>query len=280
MSWLSTIADWFSGRPGRPVSRSFDHATFVELCAENPQEARAMLAADQYALAKEIERTFASYDARLKDLASRVHELKPEEFKREAKTIRDAQDGLRRALRRLDVSAKTAKELQHELLLWERRNDETPLHADHPSFRSEIIRSELRSRGALQEKRKEAPVVEEQMAKPILSPQQANAMLWLTHDEGMNRSDEVEVTDEFEEMEDAPVEPLTLPEVQYLLQAIREATREAERWHAVPADSCDEDALVQVHHVRDLHALLKRLDRENGVYRDRLELAVSPRELR
>ncbi|GEM_PF-5711305 len=64
-----------------------------------------------------------------------------------------------------------------------------------------------------------------------------------------------------------------------LLRAIREATREAERWHALPQVEHGEDALEQVRQLRELHASLKRLDREQGIERARLTLAVRMRDI-
>jgi len=273
MSWITAMGDWLGGRTNIPAtSRSFDPAAFIRVCEEDPEEARAMLAADQSALAREIEMTFEVYDARLEELATRVHALSPAEFKREAKKIREAQDGLRRALRRLEVSAKTAKELERELKLWQDRTNDAPLHADHPSFRSEIIASELRSRGLTVKEDVKVPAPEGE--RIFATPKSENAALWLTQ---MERS-------EPEEEETPPAdqvhEPLTMPQVEYLLQAIREATHEAERWHAVPPEEQDEEAVLQVRQLRDLHAALKKIDREQGVSRDRIELAVWPREMR
>lgn len=240
MSWLRSLKNFFTAAPDAPISR-----------------ARAMLAADQAALAREIEKTFDLYDERLKDLAGRVNQLSTKDFKREAKNIREAQDGLRRALRRLDLSAKTAKELERELALWEdREQDAAPMHADHPFVRAEMARSELAVRkGKIERARKE---IISQTVTVLEEPQSHS-----THDELPTTN-----------------EPLPLPDTANLLRAIREATREAERWHAIPVEDHDEDALIQVHQVRDLHAALRRMDREQGSQRDRLELAINPREFR
>lgn len=299
MSWLSAIGDWLSGHaPTSGTSRSFDPAVFIALCNDDPEEARAMLAADQSALAREIEQTFEVYDARLEELAERVHTLTPAEFRREAKVIREAQDGLRRALRRVEVSAKSARELKRELGEWQDREDESPIHADHPSFRSEIIESELRSRGVSVDSgylpsradTQVRPYGHTHVCSPVGTPSEidmptegrgsaaplpaGNALLMLTHDVATMPRRPMETF-----VEQEVHEPLTLPEVQHVLTAIREATRETERWHAIPSEDHDEDALLQVHHLRELHALLKRLDREQGIDRDRLEMAVSHRQM-
>ena len=257
--------------------QSFDPAAFIRVCEEDPARAKALLAADQMSLAQEIEETFQAYDERLEELASRTHRLSAKEVKHEAKRIRQAQDALRRALRRVEVSAKTAKELERELSLWEEReNDAQDLHADHPAVRAEMIRSELAVRGTeVPQRMREIPVAvnvetEEADEEPAMKP--VNAALWLTQDAA-------EAGDEGSEEEEEISAPLSTPEAEHLLRAILEATREAERWHALPAEEHDEDTLYQLHQVRELHAALKRLDRENSIRRDRMAYAVSPREL-
>jgi len=224
MSWLSAIGDWLSGHaPSHAPSRSFDPKAFIALCKDDPEEARAMLAADQSALAREIEQTFAAYDTRLEELAERVHALTPAQFRREAKVIREAQDGLRRALRRVEVSAKTARELKRELGEWQDREDDSPVHADHPTFRSEIIASELRSRGVdvgAGLSRPSGMSVDSVSAIDMTSAQGAhigaplpveNAMLVLTHDATSMPRRPMEA---FAEQD--VHEPLTLPEVEHV----------------------------------------------------------------
>ena len=53
-------------------------------------------------------------------------------------------------------------------------------------------------------------------------------------------------------------------------------THEAERWHG--HHQTDPESLEQVHYLRDLHAALKRIDREKGIRRNRLAYAVRMRE--
>lgn len=270
MSWLKSLKDLFAPPQNRTAVQSFDPAAFIRVCEEDPARAKALLAADQMSLAQEIEETFQAYDERLEELASRTHRLSPKEVKREAKQIRQAQDALRRALRRVEVSAKTAKELERELSLWEEReNDAQDLHADHPAVRAEMIRSELAVRGEKARPREEPRAVK--VAVPAAPP--VNAALWLTHDDIHPES-----TDIWDGGMEDDTEPLPSPEAEHLLRAILEATREAERWHALPEEEHDEDALYQLHQVRELHAALKQLDREYGIRRDRMAYAVSPRE--
>jgi hypothetical protein len=274
MSWFRAFKNFFSPSQEASAVQSFDPATFIAVCEEDPQRAKALLAADQMSLAQEIEETFRVYDERLEELASRTHDLSPKEVKREAKRIRASQDALRRALRRVEVSAKTAKELERELSLWEEReNDAAELHADHPAVRAEMIRSEMTVRGTPpRQNRRESPNDTPVLSGIIANPAPANVALFLTQD--LRPKIEERLMDEVEE----PVEALPSPDAEHLLRAILEATREAERWHALPMEEHGEDALYQLHQVRELHAALKHLDREQGIRRDRVAIAVHPRE--
>jgi hypothetical protein len=81
-----------------------------------------------------------------------------------------------------------------------------------------------------------------------------------------------------EAQEDIRFEPH--PDTAHLIQAIREATREAERWHGYHSDDplSYAEAADQLRHVRSLHAALRTLDRRAGVNRDRLAFAVRMRD--
>ncbi len=79
-------------------------------------------------------------------------------------------------------------------------------------------------------------------------------------------------------VDDAQRETGLCLEAGLLLPAIRDATREAERWHAIPQTAQVEEALEQVRQLRELHASLKLLDRQLGVRRDRLALAMRMRD--
>ncbi len=218
--------------------------------------AREALTADQAALAEDIEHTFDALDARVQALARRLRELSPAEVVRETTSIREAHDGLRRIVRRFQASLKSTSELERELAGWQEHPTQGELHADHPVVRAEIARSELSVRRpeklAQEQPKKQMPVTS--IKVPVETSQGPL---------------EVQVHE---------VSPRLIPDEKHLLAAIREATREAERWHGHTTDCHGQEAFDQVHLVRDLHAILKRLDRQNGVRRDRIRIAIDPRE--
>ncbi len=232
-----------------------------ECLGADPQDLRRLVEEEQAELEREVGETVAAIQFQTKALMQRIAQLPAKGVDAKLDAIREAQDALRRVLRRYAASAKRSLELERELELWQHRADEAgDLWADHPKVRAEIVRSELASRGI-------------EAAPRALSAKANTAMHELSERLSMGETDEEEM-----QMEDVPFDPH--PDTAHLIQAIREATQEAERWHGHYAeDPLDyREAADQVRHVRDLHGALKLLDRRNGVARDRVALAVRMRD--
>lgn len=243
MTWFANLARWFRG----PSNTSDEPCTDGRL-----RSLRRDLESEQRGLAADLERLFVAYDEQMGSLAARLSRMDDATLEREWEAVKRQQTDIRRLLQRFETSVRSRQDLERELAAWEARTD--------GDERAEIIRSELAVRGVRRDLR---PV----LAAP--EPMEAS-----------------EIDDAPEDADNPiaripPLDPESLPEVstEHLLAAIRDAVREADRWHAVPKDAMGEDALVQLHHVRDLHAMLRRLDRRKGIRRDRLELAVSPQAL-
>jgi hypothetical protein len=245
---IKKILQWIN-----PATSSVPSGTSVERCLEDPQAAQTELATSQAELAKQIEETFALYDQKLQDVALRIRSLSPEEQEHELENLAQAQDELKRVLRRFQAATKSTQDLQTELADWGEHPYEGGLHADHPAVRSEIIRSELALRNP------GTRLINMRRPKPSAGARAEEGTYGVVVHE---------------------VNPWLIPDEAHLLAAIREATREAERWHAMAPQEYTEDALEQVHQVRSLHAFLKRLDKLNGLRRDRLALAINPRDTR
>jgi hypothetical protein len=258
MSWIERLSQWLS-----PRSRAAEIGV--------PSAERTQLRDEQRSLADDIESLFRVFDERLQNLSRRAHDLSDAEFAREATRIKTAQDELRRALRRLESSVKTTPQLERELAQWERLPTNGSLHADHPIVRSEMIRSELAIRQGVV--RSDIAEADDRSVKDVvdLIKQQLGA------EEPVDDAEVMLADPPVAEYRFASREPLPMEDEQQLLIAIKEATCEAERWHAVGVTASDDDAIVQVHHVRDLHAMLKRVDRERGIERDRVALAIKIR---
>lgn len=254
VQWLERIRRWFHSEP--PPSVSFDPLYFERLCLENPERALTALQQGHRDLADEFERVYKDYERTLENTALRLKTMKPCDLHREIRTLRDVHDALRRTLRRLDASMRSAAEIEREFGEWRtRENEGGPWHADHPKVRAEILRSELSVR-------------EEKPLKVI--PIESSPFVKAFEQEGREiSSDEPSISYSRETQ---------LPEisVEHLIQAIRNGNREAERWHESPEIS--RDAIDGVKELRRLHAILKQRDRESGTMRDRIELAVKTRD--
>jgi hypothetical protein len=253
MSWLSNLTNWFRRSPERSEEPCTD---------DRLRSMRRDLEAEQRGLATDLERLFIAYDERMRGLSSRLSTLDDATLEREWDSVRSQQTDIRRLLQRFESSVRSRQELERELAAWESRTD--------GDERAEIIRSELAVRGV----RRASPKKIETPPPLAISGPLNFPEIFIS---------ELFPGDESENEVQAPaVETHELPPVRSedLIAAIRDAVREAERWHAVPEASMGEDALVQLHHVRELHGLLRRLDRQNGIRRDRANLAVHPRGLK
>lgn len=231
---------------------------FIKQCVgSDPEDLHALVEREQQDLEREVTETVQAIQGRMKILLQQIKELPAKNIQAELNTIHEAQDALRRLMRRYAASAKHSLELERELELWQQRMDEEgDLFADHPKVRSEIIRSELASRGITTPERRitQAPILPSQCQDA--SSSQKNAV------------------------PDTGPTFMPHPDSAYLIQAIREATREAELWHAQYAEDplYFKEAVDQVRQVRNLHAALKKVDRTQGVNRDRIALAIQLRD--
>lgn len=232
-------------------------ASFVEPTAR-PSAARAFLAQDQTRLAQEIEEMYGLYDQRLQSLATRIKTLSEDDLARELESLREAQDDLRTLIRRFQVALKGTEELHRELDGWQgQKHDRSPLHADHPLVRSEIIRSELALRDEDRLRQEALPIEPEPpVSLPFVAPLSAFPS---------SRQDAPEAY----RILIHEVDPVQVPSEVHLIQAIREAVRETNRWHAVHPSQHSQDAVDQAKQLKYLHAILRRLDKQQGITRDR-----------
>ena len=254
VQWLNRIRRWFHSEP--PHSVSFDPIHFERLCLENPERALAALQQGHRDLADEFERVYQDYERTLENTAIRLKTMKPNDLHREIRSLRDVHDALRRTLRRLDASMRGAAEIERELGEWRTRESEAgPWHADHPKVRAEILRSELS--------------VREEKPLKVIPLESSPFAKTFERMECKTVSEEPHVFDPHE----AQLQEVS---VEQLIQVIRHANREVERWRESP--EIGRDAIDEVKELRRLHAILKQRDRESGTMRDRIELAVKTRD--
>lgn len=250
MTWWEKAATFLMGgsKSGDATSRAFKSAA----CGSHSKKGK--LARRQIDLAERLEELFSAYEERLEELSSCIRNLDDKCSESEAARIRGLQDAMRLAFLRLDAAARSAQELKRDLAYWQNRMDEAEARE-----RIEILVSELALRGEKMQSSTHAAAAPkpQNRVEPVNVLQEAPCPV---------------CTDQASDSLSG--EPLFWPEEEHLLRAIREATREAERWHAIPNATHDEDALIQVHHVRDLNGILKTLDKQKGIRRDRLPLAV------
>ncbi|MDQ7815339.1 MAG: hypothetical protein RDU25_06090 [Patescibacteria group bacterium] len=271
MSWIHAI--WERLFP--LVVPDYPAEQQVERVAEGVSaEDRAIsgLAKEQRALADEFEQIFKTYDQRLQDTSLQLRSLRQIKDQVKLDKVKKSQSDLKLALQRLEASVKNGEQLEVELKHWQDRM----AHRKSPSReivqRLEIIRSELLVRG----KTPFMPVViqeekQEQTASQI-EPVETGPVKVVVRQR-------TKQTDVESGLSKSLTAPRILPETEHVLAAAREAARETNRWHAVPAYLHNEDALLQVHQLKDLNAKLKKMDKEKGVVRYRLDLAPRMSEI-
>ena len=269
MSWLTQFWGWLN-RSAESRQRGPD-GKFNEPEKNDFCQAKAILAVEQSRLAEELERIFQAYDEKVKDLALRVRNLPAGAADAEIARLRVLQQDLQSVVGRLDAAAKSRQDLEQEMLYWQKRLDGLPCDRDKARRQTEILRSELAIRAPEEDLRWSMPAVV-QAGSGIRQP-----FVFAIDDEPAVPA---------EDGGNHPELSADIPDYDYwpsaenLVAAIRDATHEAERWHAIPIEDCDEEAVLQVRHVKNLNAWLKRVDRRNGTTRDRLKLAISLRGYR
>lgn len=221
---------------------SFDPEQFEALSAEDPESAHEALRQDYEELCEEFESQVVGLRSELARFGDRMANAEKERDGNGMRELRVRYDHLRRLLRRVEAALLGTRDLEEEAADWEARRGEHGIrHADHPAVRAEIARSELRLR--YDRTMAAIPKKETLVYRLAVTPSASSDHFRL--------------------------------ETERLLHAIRHATAEAEKWHDVPYPN--QDAAEHVRNVRELHALLKLMDREAGKRRDRLALALRVR---
>ena len=261
MSWFDALAK-LTGRPSRG-GRSSEARNNSISDMDGLSQAKAVLALEQAELAKQVEELISAYNEKVESLAWRLRTLPADVSAAELADIREAQRGLKSVLHRLEAAVKSRQELESEIVRWQGRSAGGTQDREEARRRSEIIRSELMLRGETDG----IPLTFQTVGVDFRPVAKCGPVISKTPDESADLSDQ-------------GIEALPRMDEAQLVEAIRAATREAERWHAVPEEDWNEEALSQVHLVRELHALLKRLDKQKGVERDRIEIAINPRDMK
>jgi len=260
MSWISKVSGWLFSS-----NSDFSNPAENKKLKDKSRKSSTKLKLEkrQRELATEIEKTFTAYEEKLYDLANTLNSLEDEARAEDTLSVEQSQDELRRINKRLEVASKSTHDLEQELAEWENRQFEDSSNNKYTEVIKEIIGSELAIRGVKIK-------VEKLEKSEFFQMPETNFNLSLTGSEPFIPEFEQDPVDISKETDSS------LPELdpEYLLQAIKEATREAERWHVEPCGESDPEAALQVRHVKDLHAALRELDKKNGVSRDRLALAV------
>jgi len=223
------------------------------------------LAKEQRVLADDLERVFKIYDHQLQETSLQLRSLRQTQDRVKAEKVKSSQSRLKTALQRLEASVKDDERLAEELKHWQDRAMRRKSPNKEIGQRLEIVRSELLLRG----KTPFVPPLMQEIVHEVLVQEEAvevKSAPSVARERMAAPGVDLELGRRHES-------PKILPETEHLLAAAREAARETNRWHAIPAHMHNEDALLQVHHLKDLNAKLKQMDKQKGITRYRLDLA-------
>ncbi|MCC7357583.1 hypothetical protein IT408_03715 [Candidatus Uhrbacteria bacterium] len=234
----------------------------------NDASVRSKLATDQARLGEEIEEMFRAYDSRLMSLAQRVNSLSEADLARETESIRQSQDSLRRIIRRFQAGLKSTTDLDQELDGWDGHpQDEGALLADHPLVRAEIARSELILRD--EERLRKQKTERAHLSMNHVGYKHEDLDIEKNTDSEQILNSIPNTATEMLHIQVHHVDPVRYPDENQLIAAIRDAVRETNRWHAKENTEFTQDAVDQVRQLKYLHGILKRLDLQKGIRRDR-----------
>lgn len=213
-------------------------------CIDSPDAALAELQEEQRQIGEELEATFLAYDRKLQEMAGRLRASGGVMDKRELKRLRSEQTDLWRLVRRAQAAFRSTHELERELREWSHR----PVgampsgHPDHPGTRIEIVGSELRVRGV--------------GAIPLVD---------IATDDGDEKADI---------SEDGPA--WNAVPAASLLREIEMKEKEMARLLAQGSGAeTSAEIAAFARELRELHAHLRRTDKQEGRSRDRLGMGVA-----
>ncbi|MFA6100079.1 MAG: hypothetical protein WC750_04370 [Patescibacteria group bacterium] len=216
---------------------------------------------DQKYLAQKLAKTFEDYELQLNKIAALFEECRQGELGRLMPYIQKLQQELRMALTKADLAVSDRADLKREMADWNRRK-ETGL-ADE-SLRLRCLMSELELRG--------------DASQPSIAREESKKIEALPTDELVAVEDEPmhhTVQGEPEEARggvyytDSASQYLE-NDAEHLVLNIRDLSRELAHYQQSPEVEPTE-SLRLARQIKDLHALLRKADRQSGAKRDRIK---------
>ena len=119
MSLFSDLTSWLLPKPRQQVD--LRQRAGKRKAGTGDEGLRLKLVQRQRSLAEDMQKLVEALDARIDEVADKLHGTDDRMSAREAKMIEATQDELRLAVRRLEATVKTKRELDRELADWEAR---------------------------------------------------------------------------------------------------------------------------------------------------------------
>jgi len=263
-----SIFDWFKRIAGKQSGEKQKRRVSV-LAHNHGTKAVALEAvkAEQRDLSHNLGKMIDRTERALNDIAVELKADKPHD-KQSLAQIHQRQARIRLAITRLETALQRTQDLERELTEWNlprlKHEQRDRMRAD---VKNEIIKSELAVRELLQGRkaRVEKPVIDKSDGFALTEPK------IVTFDVPMKIADG-KITRTASSLRISRLDANHLePSSENIVRSIRELSNELSKHEQVPKKDVKELASL-AHQIRDLHAILRRVDKKFGKMRDRIAM--------
>lgn len=221
------------------------------------------LVSEQRDLSNRFEALMSRLENSLDSMSSTIKSLNVND-RRILENLRKKQEGLRLAMTRLEAALSNRSDVERELVGWKRALENTDRKdCLRASLKAEIFRSEATIRSAIESGRP----IEVQSASVARETAVIPSKIVHTATEELPQQADIEFKPRIARAE---AKHLT-PEAAHIVRSIRELSNELARHEQSPVPNQKEMASV-TRQIRDLHVVLRKIDKKFGKIRDRIEM--------
>jgi len=262
-----SIISWFKRITGKKDGAKEKRRISVLPHKQSAQDLNlSSLRSEQRDLAQSLGKMIDQAEKSLNEISAALKQSKPHD-KQALARIRERQAKIRMALLRFETALQRKQELERELSEWERPQSKGHFDQMRRNIKSELLRSELAMRDLLDGKHKKNETIEADNIKEPISaasqPEKFEMPVGITESKIFRSAPSLRISHE----QTNHLEPRT----ENLIRSIREVSMELSKHEQAPDKDVKELASL-AHQIRDLHAILRKVDKKFGKMRDRIAL--------
>ena len=254
-SWLDKIYSL--------VNPSNQHRFFSGIQSSKQHSESFIYSGVQKDLSEQMKELADIFNRRLAEIDEAILNSSDRNLKQQKK-IKKSQHLLQKALFQFKAALQSTPLLKQEVIDWERYlQDESPIDLFHPAVRHKLIKAELDLRDILENgkisENISVNVIQNEPAKQLVAP------------ENLEQTQEV-ATPAVSIRHQFSNSPHLKHEPEYLIRNIRDIYHEI-NVHCESPHMDSKEVLIFVHQLKEMHGLLKKVDRQNNILRDRVSIA-------